>query len=82
MHVKSLQSFEVTKGSTLCDPIDYSPSGYRIPWGFSRQEYLSGLPCPPPRDLPDPGIEPSFLISPVLAGKFLPLVTPGKPFKC
>ena len=27
------------------------------PWGFSRQEYCSGLPCPPPGDLPDPGIE-------------------------
>ena len=26
--------------------------------GFSRQEYWSGLPCPPPGDLPDPGIEP------------------------
>ena len=26
--------------------------------GFSRQEYLSGLPCPPPGDLPYPGIEP------------------------
>ena len=26
--------------------------------GFSRQEYWSGLPCPPPRDLPDPGMEP------------------------
>ena len=25
--------------------------------GFSRQEYWTGLPCPPPRDLPDPGIE-------------------------
>ena len=25
---------------------------------FSRQEYWSGLPCPPPRDLPDPGMEP------------------------
>ena len=25
--------------------------------GFSRQEYWSGLPCPPPRDLPNPGIE-------------------------
>ena len=28
------------------------------PWGFSRQEYWSGLPCPPPEDLPTPGIEP------------------------
>ena len=26
--------------------------------GFSRQEYWSGLPCPSPEDLPDPGIEP------------------------
>ena len=42
-----------------------------IPWAvvrqaplsmeFFRQEYWSGLPCPPPRDLPDPGIEPSLL---------------------
>ena len=29
--------------------------------GFSRQEYWSGLPFPPPGDLPDPGIEPGFL---------------------
>ena len=29
--------------------------------GFSRQEYWSGLPCPFPGDLPNPGIEPSFL---------------------
>ena len=28
--------------------------------GFSRQEYWSGLPCPPPGDLPNPGIEPRF----------------------
>ena len=38
--------------------------------GFSRQEYWSGLPCPPPGDLPDPGIEPRFLTSPALAGEF------------
>ena len=38
--------------------------------GFSRQEYGSGLPCPPPGDLPDPGIEPTFLRSPSLAGRF------------
>ena len=36
--------------------------------GFSRQEYWSGLPCPPPGDLPDPGIEPISLISPALVG--------------
>ena len=38
--------------------------------GFSRQEYWSGLPCPPPGDLPDPGIEPTSLISPALTGGF------------
>ena len=51
-----------------------------IPWtvsckaplsmGFSRQEYWSGLPCPPPGDFPDPGIEPMSLMSPALAGGF------------
>ena len=35
--------------------------------GFSRQEYWTGLPFPPPRDLPDPGIE---LASSTLAGGF------------
>ena len=34
------------------------------------QEYWSGLPCPPPGELPNPGIEPVSLISPVLAGRF------------
>ena len=37
---------------------------------FSRQEYWSGLPCPPPEDLPDPGIQPSSLTSLALAGGF------------
>ena len=37
---------------------------------FSRQEQWSGLPCPPPGDLTDPGIEPSSLMSPTLAGGF------------
>ena len=35
---------------------------------FSRQEYWNGLPCPPPGDLPDPGIELTSLTSP--AGRF------------
>ena len=38
--------------------------------GFSKQEYWSGLPCPPPGDLPDPGIEPTSPLSPALAGGF------------
>ena len=49
---------------------------FAIPWtvahqtplsmGFSRQEYCSGLPCPSPGDLPDPGMEPASLASPAL----------------
>ena len=35
--------------------------------GFSRQEYWSGLPCPSPGDLPNPGILPMSLMSPTLA---------------
>ena len=46
--------------------------------GFSRQNW-SGLPCPPPGDLPDPGIKPTSLMSPALTGRFFPLVPPGKP---
>ena len=38
--------------------------------GFSRQECWSGLPCPPPGDLPDPGTEPLSLMSPALTGGF------------
>ena len=38
--------------------------------GFSRQEYWSGLPCPPPGGLSDPGIEPVSLMSPALASGF------------
>ena len=47
--------------------------------GFSSQEYWSGLPFPPPRDLPDPGIEPVSLMSPALAGRFFTTAPPGKP---
>ena len=38
--------------------------------GFSGQEYWSGLPFPPPGDLPDPGIEPESPLSPALARVF------------
>ena len=38
--------------------------------GFSRQKYWSGLLCPPPGHLPNPGIEPTSLMSPALLGRF------------
>ena len=45
--------------STLFDPMDCSLPGSSVL--ESRQEYWSGLPCPPPGDLPDPGREPMSL---------------------
>ena len=60
----------------LCDPMDCSPARLLCPWGFSRQEYWSGLPCPPPGDLPNPGTEPR---SPALQVDSLPSEPPGKP---
>jgi len=57
-----------------CAPLFAAPWTvvHQVPWsmGFSRQGYCSGLPCPPPGDLPDPGVEPTSLTSPSLAGRF------------
>ena len=47
--------------------------------GFSRQEYWSGLPCPPPGALPDPGINPSRLCVGLWQTGSLPLSLPGEP---
>ena len=45
---------------------------------FPKKEYWSELPCPPPGDLPDPGIKPR---SPAFQADFLPSELPGKPLK-
>jgi len=47
--------------------------------GFPRQEYWSGLPFPPPRDLPYPRTEHTSLESPTLAGGFFTTASSGKP---
>ena len=52
------------------------PNRLLCPWGFFRQEYWSGLSCPPPGDLLDSGIEPR---SPVLRVDSLPSEPQGKP---
>ena len=52
------------------------PTGLLCLWGFSRREYWSGLPCPPPGNLHNPGIEP---MSPALQADSLPAEPPGKP---
>ena len=46
---------------------------------FSRQEHWSGLPCPPPGDRPNPGIEHLSPTSPALQADSLPIESPGKP---
>ena len=68
MCAKSLQSRPFV---TLWTVAHQSP----LSMGFSKQEYWSGLPCPPPGDLPDPGIEPTSLMSFALAGRFFTIST-------
>ena len=53
--------------ATLCPVARQAP----LSMGFSRQEYWSGLPSPPPGDLPDLGIKPASLMSPALADGFI-----------
>ena len=50
--------------------------------GFPRQEYWSGLPCPPPEDVPDPGIEPTSPTSSASEADSLPLSHQGNPSCC
>ena len=52
-----------------------------LPMGFSRQEYQSGLPCPSPGDLPDPGIEPGSPAWQVDSLSLHHLGSPQKPTK-
>ena len=47
--------------------------------GLSQQEYWSGLPCFPPGDLPNPGVEPVSPASPALAGGFFTTKPSGNP---
>ena len=70
VRAESLQSCLI-----LCDPKDCSPTGSSL-HRFSRQEYWSGLPCPPPGELPNPGIKPE---SPELQEDSLPTEPTGKP---
>ena len=64
--------------ATLWDPMYYSPPCSSV-HGFSRLEYWSGLLFPPPGDLPKPGVEPLFPVSPTLAADSSPLSHWGSP---
>ena len=54
----------------LCNTLKTVAHQAPLSMGFSRQEYWSGLPCSPPGDLPNLGIEPSSLTSPTTAAEF------------
>ena len=75
MCAKLLQSFLTL---SHCDPLDCSLPN-PLPMGFSRQEYWSGLPWPPPGNLPHPGIKPTSLIFLALADGLFTSSAPGKP---
>ena len=66
---KSLQSC-----LTLCNAMDCTLQA-PLSMVFSRQEYWSGLTCPPSGHLPNPGIEPKSLKSPALADGFFTIST-------
>ena len=62
VHAKSLVSYCATLWTLACQSF--------LSVGFSSQEYWSGLPCPPPEDLPDPQIKSMSVTSPALAVGF------------
>ena len=58
--------------SDSLQPHQLSPTRLLYTWGFSRQEHRSGLPCPSPRDFPNPGIKhrsPALQVNPLPSEK-------------
>ena len=59
---------------TLCNPMEYSLPVFSV-LGILQAGILEWLSCPPPGDLPNPGIDPVSLVSPALAGGFFVIST-------
>ena len=78
-----LALFPDCPGACSCSVASVMPDSLRPqappPMGLPRQDYWSGLPFPPPGDLPDPGIEPTSPASSALQADFLPLSHWGSP---
>ena len=72
-----VQSFSRVR---LCDPMTVARQT-PLSMGFYRQGYWGGLQCPPPENLPNPGIKLASLASPTLTGGFFSTESPGKPHK-
>ena len=65
----------ISDSVTLWTVAHQAPLSMELSW----QEYESGLPFPPPGDVPDPGIEPVSPVAPMLAGGFFSAELPGRP---
>ena len=78
--IHSLSHYAVLSHSVVSDSLRpmncRQPCRLLYPQGFSRQEYWNGLPCPSPRDLPNPGIQSRC---PALQEDSLPSEAPGSP---
>ena len=75
-HLKGENVLSRSVMSDSLPPHGLQPARVLCPWGFSRQGYWIGVPCPPPGDSPDPGIASR---SPALQEDSLPSEPPGKP---
>ena len=90
-HSPGCTSFQLrlSESSLLVAPLTIFQLLCATPWtvahqaplsmGFSRQEYWSGLPLPPPGDLPDPRLKPTSNASPALTGSLYLCATWGTP---
>ena len=77
-HHPPVCAFHACSGvSGSLQPYGLWPARLLHPWDFSREEYWSGLPFPPPGDLPDKGIETAFPASLALVRRFFSTEPPG-----
>jgi len=67
--------------SVVSDSVTPRTAAHEAPlsMGLSQQKYLSGLPFPPPGDIPNPGTEPMSPVAFAFAGRFFTAEPPGKP---
>ena len=78
LHIYKYVKWSCSVVSNSLRPHGLQPVRLLCPWGFSRQEYWSGLPFPSPGHLPKPGIKPT---SPAMAGRFFTTKPPRRPKK-
>ena len=76
---REAQSLLTCMLSCSVQPYGLQPAKLLCPWDFPGRKYWSGLPFPPPVDLPDPGIKPTSPVSPVFVDWFFTTGPPGKP---